>query len=81
MTEDEMVELHPQLDGHEFEQAPGVGDWPPRGWPALSQGFSLWQEQGTACWALGAEGASPSQVWMGAVGACRLQGLLRLWAL
>ena len=26
MTEDEMVELHPQLDGHEFEQAPGVGD-------------------------------------------------------
>ena len=26
MTEDEMVELHHQLDGHEFEQAPGVGD-------------------------------------------------------
>ena len=26
MTEDEMVGLYHQLDGHEFEQAPGVGD-------------------------------------------------------
>ena len=26
MTEDEMVEWHHWLDGHEFEQAPGVGD-------------------------------------------------------
>ena len=26
MTEDDMVERHHQLDGHEFEQAPGVGD-------------------------------------------------------
>ena len=26
MTEDEMVGWHHQLDGHEFEQAPGVGD-------------------------------------------------------
>ena len=26
MTEDEMVEWHQQLDGHESEQAPGVGD-------------------------------------------------------
>ena len=26
MTGDEMVEWHHQLDGHEFEQAPGVGD-------------------------------------------------------
>ena len=25
MTEDEMVGRHHQLDGHEFEQAPGVG--------------------------------------------------------
>ena len=25
-TEVEMVEWHHQLDGHEFEQAPGVGD-------------------------------------------------------
>ena len=25
MTEDKMVELHHRLDGHEFEQAPGVG--------------------------------------------------------
>ena len=25
MTEDEMVGWHHQLDGHEFEQAPGVG--------------------------------------------------------
>ena len=26
MTEDEMVGWHYQLNGHEFEQAPGVGD-------------------------------------------------------
>ena len=26
MTEDEMVGQHHQLDGHEFEQALGVGD-------------------------------------------------------
>ena len=26
MTEDEMVEWHHQLDGHEFEQALGVAD-------------------------------------------------------
>lgn len=25
-------------------------------WPTLSPGFSWWQEQGTACWGLGAEG-------------------------
>ena len=28
MTEDEMVGWHHRLDGHEFEQAPGVGDGP-----------------------------------------------------
>ena len=26
MTEDEMVGWHHQLDGHEFEQASGIGD-------------------------------------------------------
>ena len=26
MTEDEVVEWHNRLDGHEFEQAPGLGD-------------------------------------------------------
>ena len=26
MTQDEMARWHPQLDGLEFEQAPGVGD-------------------------------------------------------
>ena len=26
MTENEMFGWHHQLDGHEFEQAPGVGD-------------------------------------------------------
>ena len=26
MTEDEIVGWHHQLDGHEFEQDPGVGD-------------------------------------------------------
>ena len=29
MTEDEMVGWHHQLDGHEFEQALGVGDGKP----------------------------------------------------
>ena len=37
MTEDEMVGWHHQLDGHEFEQAPGVGDG--QGSPACC---SLW---------------------------------------
>ena len=32
MTEDEMVGWHHRLDGHEFEQAPGVGD----GWGVLA---------------------------------------------
>ena len=41
MTEDEMVEWHHRLDGHEFQQALGVGDgqgslaccspWDPKG--------------------------------------------------
>ena len=26
-AENEMVEWHHQLDGREFEQSPGVGDW------------------------------------------------------
>ena len=26
MTEDEMIEWHHQVNGHEFEQSPGVGD-------------------------------------------------------
>ena len=26
MTKDEMIGEHHRLDGHEFEQAPGVGD-------------------------------------------------------
>ena len=26
MTEDEMVGWHHRLNGHEFEQAPGIGD-------------------------------------------------------
>ena len=37
MTEDEMVVWHHQLYGHEFEQAPGVGD----GQGGLAC-FSLW---------------------------------------
>ena len=31
MTEDEMVGWHHRLDGHEFEETPGVGD----GWGSL----------------------------------------------
>ena len=26
MTQDKMVGWHPRVNGHEFEQAPGVGD-------------------------------------------------------
>ena len=37
MTEDEMVEWHHRLNGHEFEQAPGVGD----GQESLAN-YSLW---------------------------------------
>ena len=37
MTEDEMVGWHHRCDGHEFEQAPGVGD----GQGSLACG-SLW---------------------------------------
>ena len=33
MTEDEMVGLHHWLNGHEFEQAPGDGEWQ-EAWPA-----------------------------------------------
>ena len=36
-TEDEMVEWHHRLNGHEFEQAPGVGD----GQESLAN-YSLW---------------------------------------
>ena len=36
MTEDEMVGWHPQLNGHEFEQPPGVGD---------GQGSLTWESQ------------------------------------
>ena len=33
MTEDDMAGWHHQLNGHEFEQAPGVGDgWESLGW-------------------------------------------------
>ena len=37
MTEDEMVGWYQQLDGHEFEQAPGVGD----GRPGVLQSMGL----------------------------------------
>ena len=35
MTEDEMVGWHHQRDGHEFEEAPGVGDG--QGKPGMMQ--------------------------------------------
>ena len=40
MTEDEIVGWHHQLDGLEFEQAPGIGDGQesPACWPMRSQG-------------------------------------------
>ena len=39
MTEDEMVGWHHQLNGHEFEQAPGVGDGQ-EAWRAAVQGVA-----------------------------------------
>ena len=41
MTEDEMVEWHHQLNGHEFEQALGVGEG--QGTPACCSPWS-WKE-------------------------------------
>ena len=41
MTEDEMVGWHHQLDGHEFEQALGVGGWIGR--PGMLQSMQ-WEE-------------------------------------
>ena len=51
MTEDEMVGWHHGLDGHEFEQAPGVGDgqgglvccgsWGRKSWTQLSDWTEL----------------------------------------
>ena len=39
MTEDEMVGWHHRLDGHEFEQAPGVGD-DRKAWHAIGHGVA-----------------------------------------
>ena len=51
LTEDEMVGWHHWLDGHEFEQATGLGDgqgslvccsaWGPKGWTRLSDWTEL----------------------------------------
>ena len=38
MTEDEMVGWHHRLDGHEFEQTPGVGDR--EAWHAVIHGVA-----------------------------------------
>ena len=42
MIEDEMVEWHHHLDGHEFEQAAGVGDGQ-GGWNGTVHGVSKTQ--------------------------------------
>ena len=39
VTEDEMVGWHHQLDGHEFEQALGDGEW--AGKPSVQQSMGL----------------------------------------
>ena len=39
MAENEMLGWHHQLDGHEFEQAPGVGDG--TGKPSVLQSMGL----------------------------------------
>ena len=40
MTEDEMVRWHHQQDGHEFEQALGVGDGKREAWHAAVHGVA-----------------------------------------
>ena len=40
MTEDGMVGWHHQLDGHEFEQAPGVGEVDREAWCATIHGIA-----------------------------------------
>ena len=40
MTEDEMVRWHHQQDGHEFEQALGVGDGKREAWHAAVHGVT-----------------------------------------
>ena len=40
MTEDEMVGWHHRLDGHEFEQAPGVGEVDREAWHATIDGIT-----------------------------------------
>ena len=40
MTEDEMAGWHHQLNGHEFEQAPGVGDREGEAWCAAVHGVA-----------------------------------------
>ena len=40
MTEDEMVGWHHRLDGHEFEQAPGVGEVDREAWCATIHGIA-----------------------------------------
>ena len=40
MTEDEMVGWHHQLDGHDFEQALGVGSWTGKPWHAAVHGVT-----------------------------------------
>ena len=40
MTEDEIVGWHHQLNGHEFEQAPGVGDANREAWRAAVHGVT-----------------------------------------
>ena len=39
MTEDEMFGWHHRLDGHEFEQVPGTGEW--IGWSGMLQSMGL----------------------------------------
>ena len=51
MTQDKMVGWHPRVNGHEFEQAPGVGDgqgslvccspWDCNSWTCLSDRTEL----------------------------------------
>ena len=72
-TEDEIVGWHHQLDGHEFEQAPGVGDgqgslaccspWSCKEpdmtkWLNWTELAAIWTQMSNICGRIGAEGDS-----------------------
>ena len=73
MTEDEMVGWHHRCDGHEFEDAPGVGDgqgslecYSPRGCKDLdvTEQVNNNNEEGRAAWRCPRRACGHIAIWM-----------------